>query len=97
MLYKSNLLILVTMVDSWYIDGYCSMGPRGRFYSYMYHVIDVGTGVVLRVEFLVQRRLYPIFLRNVGSLDIHEYFRGLTVSQRTPRFGASHRDLMDIE
>ena len=23
------------------------MGPRGRFYLYMYHVIDVGTCVVL--------------------------------------------------
>ena len=43
MLYKSNLLTLVTMVDSWYIDEYWFMGPRGRFYSYMYHVIDVGT------------------------------------------------------
>ena len=66
------------------------MGPRGRFYSYMHHVIDVGTGVVLRVELPVQRRLCPIFVRNVGSPDIHEYFRGLTVSQRTPRYGASH-------
>ena len=66
------------------------MGPRGRFYSYMYQVIDVGTGVVLRVELPVQRILCPIFMRNVGwSPDIHEYFRGLTVSQRTPRFGAS--------
>ena len=46
MLYKSNLLTLVTMVDSWYIDGYWFMGPRGRFYSYVYHVIDVGTGDV---------------------------------------------------
>ena len=27
-----------------------------------------------------------IFVRNVGSPDIHEYFRGLTGSQRTPRF-----------
>ena len=62
------------------------MGPRGRFYSYMYHVIDVGTGVVLRLELPIQRRLCPIFVRNVGSPDIHEYFRGLTGSQRTPRF-----------
>ena len=46
MLYKSNLLTLVTMVDSWYIDEYWFMGPSGRFYSYMYHVIDVGTGDV---------------------------------------------------
>ena len=46
MLYKSNLLTLVTMVDSWYIDEYWFMGPRGRFYSYVYHVIDVGIGDV---------------------------------------------------
>ena len=44
MLYKNNLLTLVTMVDSWYIDEYWFMGTRGRFYSYVYHVIDVGTG-----------------------------------------------------
>ena len=60
------------------------MGPRGRFYSYMYHVINVGIGVVLRVELLVQRRLCPIFVRDVGSPDIHECFRGLTGSQRIP-------------
>ena len=27
-----------------YDDGYRSMGPRGRFHPYLYHVIDVGTG-----------------------------------------------------
>ena len=48
MLCKSNLLILVTMVDSWYNDdGYCSMSPRGRFYPYLYQVIDIGTGLYL--------------------------------------------------
>ena len=46
----------------------------------------IGTGVVLRVELPVQRRLCPIFVRYVGSPDIHECFRGLTGSQRTPRF-----------
>ena len=60
------------------------MGLRGRFYSYMYHVIDVGTGVILRVEIPVQRRLCPIFVRDVGSPDIHECFSWLTGSQRTP-------------
>ena len=45
----------------------------------------VGTGYVLRVELTVQRRLCPIFVRDVGSPDIHECFRGLTGSQRTPR------------
>ena len=62
------------------------MGPRGRFYSYMYHVSDVGTNIVLRIELPVQRRLCSIFVRNVGSPDIHECFCGLTGSQQTPRF-----------
>ena len=44
----------------------------------------VGTGYVLRVELPVQRRLYPIFVRDVGSPDIHECFRRLTGNQRTP-------------
>ena len=51
----------------------------------------VGTGYVLRVELLVQRRLYPIFVRDVGSPDIHECFRGLTGSQRTPPVLGRHR------
>ena len=45
----------------------------------------VGTSYVLRLELPVQRRLCPIFVRDVGSPDIHECFRGLTSSQRTPR------------
>ena len=49
----------------------------------------VGTGYVLRVELPVQRRLCPIFVRDVGSPDIHEGFLGLTDSQRTPRIGVS--------
>ena len=44
----------------------------------------VGTGYVLRVELPIQRRLCPINVRDVGSPDIHECFRGLTGSQRTP-------------
>ena len=53
------------------------------------HVIVVGTGYVSRVELPVQRRLCRIFVRNVGSPDIHECFRGLTGSQRTPEIGVS--------
>ena len=30
-----------------YDDGYCSMGPRGRFYPYLYQVIDIRTGLYL--------------------------------------------------
>ena len=42
------------------------------------------TGYVLRVELPVQRRLCPIFVKDVGSPDIHERFYGLMGSQRTP-------------
>ena len=44
----------------------------------------VGTGYVLRVELPIQRRLCPIFVRDVGSPDSHECFRWLMGSQRTP-------------
>ena len=37
------------------------------------------------VELPVQRRFCLIFVREVGSPDLHECFRGLTGSQRTPR------------
>ena len=69
MLYKNNLLTLVTMVDSWYIDEYWFMGPGGHFYSYVYHVIDVGTGIYrccTWVELPVQRRLCLIFMSGIG-------------------------------
>ena len=36
------------------------------------------------VELPVQRRLCPIFVRDVGSPCIHDRFRWLTGSQRTP-------------
>ena len=40
MLYKSETFELLELLD---IVGiffrYCSMGPRGRFYPYLYHVI----------------------------------------------------------
>ena len=78
-----------------YDDGYCSMGPRGRFYSYIYIYIYIclvmlmiGTGCSW-VELPGQRRLCPIFVRNVGSPDIHECFRGLTGSQRTSGISVS--------
>ena len=51
------------------------------------HVIDVGTSYVFWIELLVQRRLCPIFVRDVGSLDIHECFR--RVVNGHPGFGAS--------
>ena len=44
----------------------------------------VRAAYVLRVELPVQRRLCPIFMRDVESPDIHECFSGLTGSQRNP-------------
>ena len=62
--------------------------PKWPFYSWIV-ILDcwdrLYTGYVSRVELPVQRRLCSIFVRNVGSPDIHESFRGLTGSQRTPR------------
>ena len=42
MLYKSkNILALVTIGYSWYIDEHRFMGPRGHFYPCMYRVMDI--------------------------------------------------------
>ena len=58
------------------------MGPSGRI-GYILHILDclgqVNAGfrqVCIWVEIPVQRRLCPIFVKNVGLLDIHEYFAG---------------------
>ena len=41
-LYKSkNILTLVTIEYSWYIDEYRFMSPRDHFYPFMYHVMDI--------------------------------------------------------
>ena len=74
------------------------MGPSGHithvivYIGYIGSITLFGTGICrfcIWVELPIQRRLYPIFVRNVGSPDIHECFRGLTGSKQTPRFGAS--------
>ena len=86
MLYKSKLLTLETMVYSWdYLDEHWYMGPSGHLYSY-WIILDCLGQVCIWVELPVQRRLCPIFVRDVGSADIHQCFRGLTGSQRTPGF-----------
>ena len=59
------------------------MGPSGRF-THINVILDCLGQVCILVELPVQRRLYPIFVRDVGSPDIHECFRRLTGSQRTP-------------
>ena len=98
MLYKSHLLTLETIGYSWIhicCDEYWFMGPRGRFTHGLLYWI-VGTGYVLRVELPVQRRLCPIFLRDVGSPGIHERFCGLMGSQRTPGIWSATMTLVSI-
>ena len=58
------------------------MGPSGRIGNIL-HILDclgqVYAGLYkfcIWVELLVQRRLYSIFVKNVGSPDIHEYSAG---------------------
>ena len=71
------------------------MGPSGRIthvIGYIGYIALFGTGICrfcIWVELPVERRLCPIFVRNVESPDIHECFRGLTGSQQTPGFGVS--------
>ena len=44
-------------------------------------ILDCLEQVCMWVELPVQRRLCPIFMREVGSPDIHECFCGLKGSQ----------------
>ena len=47
--------------------------------GYIGYIVLFGTGICrfcIWVELLVQRRLCPIFMRNVGSPDINEYSAG---------------------
>ena len=85
MLYKSkNILTLVTIgyivgfIVGIYIE-YCLLGPSGRF-THVVIILNclghVSSRFCIRVELPIQRRLCPIFVRNVGSPDIHEYSVG---------------------
>ena len=80
MLYKSHLLTLETIG---YIYIVMSIGLWAQEAVFTHVNVDWDRDV-LWVELLIQRRLCPILLRNVRSPDIHECFRGLTGSQRTP-------------
>ena len=55
------------------------MGPSGRF-THIVNILDclgqVCAGIVFGVELPVQKRLCPIFVKNVGSPDIHEHSSG---------------------
>ena len=85
MLYKSKILTLETMAYSWYVDEYISLGQEAVF-THINVILDCLGQVCIWVELPIQRRLCTIFVREVGSLNIHEFFRGLTGNQRTPRF-----------
>ena len=67
--------------------------PKWLFYSRIW-ILDCLRQVSCRccswVELPVQRRLYPIFLKWRRVTRHPLVFRGLTGSQRTPGFGASH-------
>ena len=69
------------------------MGPSGRithvigYIGYIGYIALFGKSICrffIWVELPVQRRLCPIFVKNVGSPGIHGYFSRLTGSQQTP-------------
>ena len=74
------------------------MGPSGRithvigYIGYIGYIALFGTGICrfcIWVELLVQRRLYPIFVKKCRVTRNSRVFGGLTGSQRTPGIGAS--------
>ena len=69
------------------------MGPSGRF-THVLVILDCLGQVLCRfciwVELPVQRRLCPIFVKNVGSPDITSIPRVDGVVNGPPGFRASH-------
>ena len=71
------------------------MGPRGRFYPYLYHCDYIGLlGTCFIQVFHLGRaprtkETLPDFLKWRRVTRHPLVFRGLTGSQRTPGFGAS--------
>ena len=53
---------------------------------YIYVILNCLGQVCIWAELLIQRRLCPIFVRDVRSPDLHKCFRGLMGSQRTLGF-----------
>ena len=72
------------------------MGPRGRFYPYLYHCDYIGlleTGFMQVMYLSIAPRTnetLPDFLKWCRVTRQPLVFRELTDSQRTPGFGASH-------
>ena len=97
MFYKRELInSFETIGYSWYVFyGYCSIGPRGRFYLYLYHCDYIGllgTGF-MQVLYLGRaprtKETLPDFLKWYRVTRHPLVFHGLTGSQRTLGFGAS--------
>ena len=97
MLYKSNLVTLETigyivglMIDM-YIE-YCLWAQSGRI-EYILHILDC-LGQDMQVLYLGRaprtKETLPDFLKWRRVTRPPLVFRGLTGSQRTPGFGASH-------
>ena len=89
MLYKSKSLTLELWLYSWFILMMSIVvWAQEAVFTHINVILDCLGQVIYRlciwVELLVQRKLCLIFVRNVESPDIHECFRGLTGSQRTP-------------
>ena len=73
------------------------MGPRGRFYPYLYHCDYIGllgTGF-MQVFYLGRaprtKETLPEFSEVASGNPTSTCIPGLTSSQRTPGFGVSHR------
>ena len=101
MLYKSKTFELLELLDIvGMYDGYCSMGPRGSFYPYLYHCDYIGLfGKSFMQVFYLGRaprtkETLPDFLKWRRVTRHPLVFRGLTGSQQTPGFGASHLSLV---
>ena len=69
------------------------MGPRGRFYPYLYHIGLLGIGFMQELYLGRAPRTketLPDFLKWRRVTRHPLVFRGLTGSQRTPGFRVSH-------
>ena len=92
-LYKSSLLTLETIGYSldMHIE-YC-YGPMWPYWIYIAYILDC-LGQVMQVMYLGRaprtKETLPDFLKWRRVTQPPLVFRGLTGSQRTPRFGASH-------
>ena len=77
------------------IYGYCSMGPRGHFYPYLYHcdyIRLLGTSFMQVLYSSRAPRTKEALLDFLKCRRVTQYplvFLGLMGSQRTPGFGVS--------